>query len=57
MWREILRVFAYALDRAVDRSVTLKVRFDRVCLILDEETCQDADTLQKTSDDGISGKT
>jgi hypothetical protein len=50
-------VFAYALDYAVDRSATLKVRFDRVCLILDEETCQDTDTLRKTSDDGILGKT
>jgi hypothetical protein len=57
MWREILRVFAYALDCAVDRSATLKVRFDRVCLILDEETCQDADTLRKISDDGILEKT
>lgn len=43
-------MFAYALDCAVYGSATLEVRLDRVCLVLDEETCQYADTLRKISD-------
>ena len=47
---EILGVFRYALYCGIYGSATLKVRFDRVCLKLDEEACKDADTLWKVSD-------
>jgi len=48
--REILGVFCYALDCGIDRSATIKVRFDRICLKPDKEACKDADTLRKVSD-------
>lgn len=42
---EILGVFRHALYCGIYGNATLKVRFDRICLKLDEEACKDADTL------------
>ena len=36
--REILGVLSHTLNCAINRSAALEVRFDRVSLVLDEET-------------------